>query len=224
MLGALWGRALLRDLRWIRQRRILTFGAVCLATATVVGFVTLGVRVARALVASHSAAIDVAGVPLRVDRPPPSLALIDQRGRRTSFADFRGRAVLLTFAYGHCATVCPSIVNDLKSARRAAQRPDVPLVIVTVDPWRDTPDRLPTLAEHWGLEPDDRVLSGSVADVEATLDELGIGRRRNETNGDVDHGAAVMVLDEGGRIAWRLDGGQSAIVAILRRLRESTGA
>jgi protein SCO1/2 len=223
MLGALWGRSLRRDLRWIRDRRPAAIGAMLLAAAAFTGFATLAVRLTQAVVARRGTAIEVAGTALRVDRPPPSMKLIDQYGRQTSLTDFRGRVVLLTFAYGHCATVCPSLVSNLQAARRMTKWSDVALVVVTLDPWRDTPDRLPALAEHWGLAPGDRVLSGSVSEVEAALNELGIGWRRNDTNGDVDHGTAVMILDAHGRIAWRLDGGQSAVVDMLRTLRATAG-
>jgi cytochrome oxidase Cu insertion factor (SCO1/SenC/PrrC family) len=91
-------------------------------------------------------------------------------------------------------------------ARRAARRQDVRLVVVTLDPLRDTPDRLTSLAAHWDLAPGDHVLSGSVAEVEAMLATLGIGRTRDEMTGNVEHGATIMLVDERGRVAWRLDG------------------
>ena len=92
---------------------------------------------------------------------------------------------------------------------------DVPIVVVTLDPWRDTPERLPTLIEHWELRVTDRLLSGRVADVEQVLDQLGIGRRRNEVTGDIDHAATVMILDGTGRITWRVDGGAFRVADLL---------
>jgi protein SCO1/2 len=141
--------------------------------------------------------------------------LTDQYRRRTSLAEFRGHPLLLTFAFGHCATVCPAVVHDLQAARTKANRPEVPLVVVTLDPWRDTPDRLSTIAAEWGLSPRDRILSGSVVEVEGTLDALGIGRRRDETTGNIDHGSTVMILDDRGHIVWRLDGGWGRVGELL---------
>jgi cytochrome oxidase Cu insertion factor (SCO1/SenC/PrrC family) len=122
---------------------------------------------------------------------------------------------LLTFAFGHCATVCPAVVHDLQAARARANRLDVPLLVVTLDPWRDTPDRLPTIAAAWGLSPRDRILSGSVLEVERALDVLGIGRRRDETTGNIDHGGTVMILNDRGHIVWRLDGGWGRVGELL---------
>ncbi len=217
LLGVVWGRSLRRDLHWIGERRARRFSATSLAVLALLAAGTLGVRVTRVWAAARAPARVVGVTPQRVDRAAPPVSLVDQQGLRTSLADFRGQTVLLTFAYGHCSTVCPLIVDELHAARRAANRRDVPLVIITLDPWRDTPERLPVLAEHWMLGPGDRVLSGSVADVQNALDLLGVARRRNETTGEIDHGTAVMVLDEGGRVAWRLDGGSSGISSLLQR-------
>ena len=142
-------------------------------------------------------------------------ALTDHTGKARTLADFRGQTVLVSFAFGHCATVCPAIVSGLRAARRVARRPDVPLVVITMDPWRDTPDRLAMLVEHWELAAGDRVLSGNVLDVESALDALGIVRQRNETTGDIVHIATVMVLNESGRIEWRIDGGWDGVRGLL---------
>jgi cytochrome oxidase Cu insertion factor (SCO1/SenC/PrrC family) len=219
MLGAVWGRSLRRDLRWIAERRAWRLAATSIAALVVVATASLGVRVARVWATGRATVMSVGAVPRRIDRAPPVVALVDQRGQRTSLADSRGQSVLLTFAYGHCSNVCPSIVHDLQVARRTANRPDIPLVIVTLDPWRDTPERLQMLAHHWGLGPNDRMLSGSVADVESALDTLGIGRRRDETTGDIDHATATMILDDRGRIAWRIDGAAFGVADLLRRSR-----
>lgn len=113
-------------------------------------------------------------------------------------------------------------MTDLRTARRNAGRnagrAELPLVILTLDPWRDTPERLFGMARHWGVEPGDRVLSGGVGDVELILDELRIDRRRSETTGDIDHGTTVMLVNERGRVTWRLDAGSGGIPALFRKL------
>ena len=108
------------------------------------------------------------------------------------------------------------MVSSLLAQRIAAHRPDVPIVVITLDPWRDTPEQLATIATHWDLAPGDRVLSGSVAEVEHALDALGIGRRRDGNTGDIEHTATVMILDSRGGVAWRADGGWSGIGGVLR--------
>ncbi|HET9729020.1 MAG TPA: SCO family protein, partial [Acidimicrobiia bacterium] len=213
--------SLRRDLRKIAARPSLRVAVAVVLAVPLVTTALLGVRAARAWASSGASAVSLrnAPPPLHMDRAAPAVSLVDQNGRRTSFADFQGHTTLLTFAYGHCSIVCPSIVNDLRAARRTANRSDVPLVIVTLDPWRDTPDRLPTLAQHWGLAPRDHVLSGGRAEVEAALDSLGIGRRRDDVTGDIDHATTTLILDERGRIAWRIDGSAFGVADLLGRSR-----
>lgn len=220
MIAALlvgWRRSLRNDLRWIVGFPIGRAALAGAAALGVLGTASIGVRVSR-LRAVGGASFDPIGAPHRIDSAFPDVALVDQHGGRETVAGFRGRKALLTFAYGHCSTVCPATVSALAAARRDAKRENVPIVVLTVDPWRDTPERLPTLARHWHLGPEDRVLSGTVEDVERALDALGVGRLRNVTNGEIDHAGVAMIIDEGGRITWRVDGGPSSVAMLAGKL------
>ncbi|HET9010502.1 MAG TPA: SCO family protein [Gemmatimonadaceae bacterium] len=212
---AIWRQSLAEDLRRLRADPLWRIVVGNLTVAAIVAVGLLGARVARGYGVGRSVTTRNAGVLTRLDAVAPSVTLVDQHEQQVALGDYRGRPALLTVAFGHCTTVCPTIVGDLMAARRSAGRTDVRLLVLTLDPWRDTPDRLPTLAEHWGLARDDRVLSGSIAEVEAALDGLGIARTRNETTGAVDHVATVLFLDARGRVAWRLDGWWGGVAALL---------
>ncbi|HEX6643431.1 MAG TPA: SCO family protein [Gemmatimonadales bacterium] len=218
MLGALvaiWGRSLRQDFAWLTARPFRRAATVSVVAVLIVGTSVLGARVARAWEGGLNAyALDF-GAPRRIDRAPPGISLVDQHGRRTALTDFGGRPAIVTFAFGHCATVCPVIVHDLRAIRARAGRAEVPLVVITLDPWRDTPERLATIAAAWELGQHDRVLSGPVGDVNDALDALGIARRRNGTTGDVDHATTVYLLDAGGRLAWRADAGVAGLEEVL---------
>ena len=217
VLAVVWGRTLRSDLERAWSVRRWRLAALSVAAATLVGAASLGVRAARAH--GQPAVIRGPGVPTRLDFSPPAAALVDQRGASVSLADLGGRTTLLTVAFGHCTTVCPTVVSDLSRARRTAGRADVQLVVLTLDPWRDTPDRLSSLGAHWDLGAGDRVLSGSVANVQQVLDSLGIGRRRNETTGDIEHGGTVLLVNSRGRVEWRIDGGWDRVGEVLQRVR-----
>ncbi len=224
MLGVLllvWGGALRDDLRRMRADRRWRFVMVAVGAVSLVGLAAFGQRVAFAAGLGTPPPATPSGTPTLVDIDASAFILTDQQGRRTSLADFQGRPVLLTFAFGHCTTVCPTLVHDVRIARAAANRPEVPLLIISLDPWRDTPARLPSLASGWALGPEDRVLSGSVEEVERTLDALGVGRRRDGTTGDIDHTGTVMALDDRGHIVWRLDGGWGRVKELLAAMPRS---
>ena len=78
----------------------------------------------------------------------------------------------------------------------------VEVLVVTLDPWRDTPRTLPTLANGWNLGANAHVLSGPVDDVMAVLDQYNVPRQRDEKTGDVTHPALVYVLDKNGDLAY----------------------
>lgn len=215
VLMAVWGGALRDDLRrmWSDRRWRLVLAGI--GALSLVGFVAVGRRVAFAAGLGAATSAAPVGPPIPVDIDGSAFTLTDQQGRRASLGDFPGRPVLLTFAFGHCATVCPTVLQDLRRARAASGRTEVPILVISLDPWRDTPGNLGSLATGWGLGPEDRVLSGSVEEVERALDGLGITRRRNEITGDIDHAAAVMILDDRGHVRWRLTGGWGGVKELL---------
>jgi cytochrome oxidase Cu insertion factor (SCO1/SenC/PrrC family) len=156
----------------------------------------------------------------RLDQPMPPLRLVSQTGAELALEELGSRPVLVTFAYAHCVTVCPVIVKQVLEAQRIlAGTPRHPaVVIVTLDPWRDTPASLPSIARDWELPAGDAwVLSGSVASVEAVLTAWNIPRTRSESTGEVTHPSLVYVVNNG-RIAFASTGGSENLAALLRRL------
>jgi cytochrome oxidase Cu insertion factor (SCO1/SenC/PrrC family) len=205
-----------------------------LATRRVVGQVMVGVA-AAAIVAGLAAAAarvtgrdaqafsvgtdrDLAAALTRVNDEAPALALVDQHGQRVTLDVLRGRPVLVTFAYAHCETVCPLVVADVLAAQRELSDRAPAVVIITLDPWRDTPSRLDAIAQGWNMGPEAHVVSGAPDAVERTLNAWRVPRVRNEKTGDLSHPAIVYVVGPNGRIAYVVQGNASAIAAAVRAL------
>ena len=72
-------------------------------------------------------------------RPAPGFALRGSDGSEVTLARHRGKVVLLTFGFTHCAAVCPTTLATLAQARGAlGEKADsVQVIFVTVDPERD---------------------------------------------------------------------------------------
>lgn len=219
-----WGRGV---------RSLLSHATASRAHAATLGLLALGVlvmlggagwRVSQA----HNLAFDAgAETPLpaanypRLDRPAPELRLIANDGVERSLNDLRGRPVLVTFAYAHCQTICPLIVQHALAAQAAlrAEANAPALLIVTLDPWRDTPSRLAAMAKAWALPAEGAwVLGGDIATVEAALDAWEIPRRRDPQTGEVTHPSLIYIVDATGRIAYAATGGAETIAVLLRRL------
>ena len=160
------------------------------------------------------------GYPRGVD-PAPELALGDQNGATVDLAHLAGRPAVVTFAFAHCTTVCPVLVATLRRTfeLRGADAPA--LVIVTLDPWRDTPGSLPTLAAGWGVDrlANAHVLSGEPAAVERVREAWQVPANRDTSTGMITHPGLVFVIDAQGRLAYRvLNPSPAWVVEALARL------
>jgi len=149
-----------------------------------------------------------------VGQEAPALGLVDQGGDTVTVASLAGRPAVITFVYAHCETVCPAMVYDVLAASEGRAVP----VIVTLDPWRDTPARLPAIAAQWQLPEGARLLSGTVEQVEFVLNRWKVPRVRNEVTGDLIHPPVAYVVDERGWLRYQTDASQDALRLALERM------
>lgn len=156
--------------------------------------------------------------------PPLDFELSGTRGKRTTEADVAGSAVLLTFGYTSCPDICPAGLARLVALKRRLppEKADaVRILFVSVDPQRDTPDRIASFARHFG----------PVLGLTGSRDQLGRLARRYRTTFsygepdadgfyDVAHSSGVYVFDRKGdaRLLFRVDDSIEAMEADLLRL------
>ena len=224
-LVAVWGRELLVSARWLAARTGGALVLVGLGAGPLVGLLWLGERVAAAR--QIPGAVVEEPMPEAWPRgtsPAPAFELVDQHGAPVSLATFAGRPVLVGFAYAHCQTVCPVIVQTLRQAADGLGGA-TPVLLVTLDPRRDTPGRLPALAAGWGLEAmgEARVASGEVAAVEAMLAAWNVPAARDEQTGEISHPALMYVVDAEGRLAYAFTNPPASwLVEAVRRLERAS--
>lgn len=220
MLGqviAIWGRDLRAEAARLGSSRI---GRVALAGCVVAllvgaGAATMRVRTATGM-AAHATAVPAQPTWAAVNRQAPPLELVGAEGAPLRLADYRGRPVIVAFAFAHCQTACPRLVQEVLAAQRAVEEPAV--IVVTLDPWRDTPSRLSSIEERWGMGARARVASGTIPEVEAVLDAWGIERSRDVRTGDVLHVPRVFLVDRDGNLAYEADAEAGLLADLARRL------
>lgn len=220
VLTAVWG-AELRAGFALATRRV--FGQVVVgvtAAAIVTGLAAAVLRVTGrdAQAFSPGTDRDLAAALTRVNDEAPAFALVDQHGQSISLEALRGQPVLVTFAYAHCETVCPVLVNDVLTAQRRLTDRAPRVIVVTLDPWRDTPSRLDSIARDWNMGAEAHLLSGEPPAVERVLNAWRVPRVRNEKTGDLSHPGVVYVIGFDGRIAYVVQGNADTIVAAVRAL------
>lgn len=132
------------------------------------------------------------------------LALTGHDGKPRTLADFRGKAVVLTFGFTHCPDICPTTLADVAAALKKLG-PDaarVQVLFVSVDPERDTPDVLAKYVP--AFDPGFLGLTGDAAATQRTAKEFKIfyEKRPGGAAGayTVDHSGQIYVLDAQGRL------------------------
>ncbi len=82
--------------------------------------------------------------------------LIDQDGKEFTLAQLQGKWSLLFFGYTYCPDICPTTLSDLKKFKvMLADTPweeDTRVVLVSVDPARDTPEKLGEYVRYFDPE------------------------------------------------------------------------
>jgi protein SCO1 len=108
--------------------------------------------VAAAVVAAPAPAPRFHGTVYTEVLPAAPFALMDHHGAPATLEDYRGAPVLLFFGFTHCPDVCPLTLARLTQAVERAGRParDAQILLVTVDPERDTPEVLRAYAAGFG--------------------------------------------------------------------------
>jgi protein SCO1 len=129
---------------------------------------------------------------------------IDQRGERRPLDSLAGRVQVVGMVYTHCAYACPRMILDMKRIEGALEpEQDVGFVIVSIDPERDTPERLAEYARGARLDPDRwTLLHGEEGDILELAALLGVQYRRM-ANGEFVHSNLLTVLDPAGQVAHR---------------------
>ena len=145
-----------------------------------------------------------------------ALDLTGHDGKPRTLADFNGKVLVVFFGFTHCPDVCPTALARFASVMKAlgpdAER--VQVVLVTVDPERDTPEVLARYVT--AFNPAFLGLTGDAAAIERAAKEFRVMFQKQagqmpETY-TVDHSSGVYVFDPKGRVRLFVSGQQDAAV------------
>lgn len=131
-----------------------------------------------------------------------NFALTDQYGRRFELSQARGQVVVLYFGFAHCRDVCPQTLARISKARARAglHTAQVRIVMISVDPERDTPRVLRRFLAKMHVRA--TALTGSLAALRRVEHAYGIEVQKR--GGDLLHTDLVFVIDRDGRIVEAL--------------------
>jgi protein SCO1/2 len=142
------------------------------------------------------------GIAIQSPEPAQNFTLTSQTGQPLSLTDLRGKVVLLYFGYTYCPDACPTTLAELKKATQTlgGDAEDVQVVMVSIDPERDTPEVLKTYMAYF--DPSYIGLTGTEDEILAAATPYGVYFQKHEgspaTGYLVDHTTTVMAIDKEG--------------------------
>ena len=145
-----------------------------------------------------------AGLAIVPAKAAPPLTLANYLGAPVDLAAYRGRAVLVTFLYTHCPDICPLIASRLHTAlltMGAAERREVQIIAVSVDPRGDTRSTVAQFLASHEMTGRMQYLIGSTAQLERVWAAWGIDAQRDANPELVAHSALIYGITAAGRIA-----------------------
>ena len=152
-------------------------------------------------------------------------SLLDQRGARVTQEDLRGQYLLVYFGFTSCAKTCPIQMSKLTQVVQQLDEDEIENritpVFITVDPKRDSVERLDEYLQHF----DDRFvgLTGSAEALQqASLSFKALSTKKIATlneNYDMAHSSVIYLVDPLSYIIDYIPFGTDAM-AITSRVKE----
>jgi protein SCO1/2 len=173
---------------------LLVIAAVALAS---------GLLVAMAL--KPSAVALQSGTLLPQPRVLPELGLSDSHGQPYPLARFQGHWTVLFPGFTSCPDICPTTLALLKQVRAqlGAKAPALTVVMLTIDPERDTPETLTHYVEYF--DPAFVGLRSPEPNLQRVAQSLGVVYTKvpDAQSGSytMDHSAAMILINPQGQLA-----------------------
>lgn len=160
-------------------------------------------------VAGHflSSSVDLSGLHATVFDTPRDIenfTLADHTGKTFDNRSLKNHWSFVFFGYTHCPDVCPTTLSVLNGVAHKLGKPDadVQFVFISVDPERDTPEKLGQFVSYFngafvGV-------TGTPEALDALTRQLGVVFERVADNSGsgkyvLDHSASVLLFDPAGR-------------------------
>ncbi len=144
------------------------------------------------------------GTVLQAPDLPADFTLINEQGQETHLRDQQGTWTLVYFGYTVCPDICPTTLADLRAMNVALgdKAEDAQVVFVSLDPERDTPERMAAYTD--AFDPTFMGLTGSLEAIDAAATAFGVFYQKHEAEGAsgylIDHTSTVALIDPRGYV------------------------
>lgn len=137
--------------------------------------------------------------------------LTNQLGQSVSLKDMEGKVLLVDFFFTSCPSICPTLTKNLRKVQSAYVKNDSLLQILsfTVDPERDTVDKLRKYAYEYQINPDNWwLLTGSKKEIyDLARNDFFVSVTKGDGGpDDFIHTEKLVLIDKNGNIRGYYDG------------------
>jgi protein SCO1/2 len=158
-------------------------------------------------------------------RALPATEFVDHNGRAFTSADLTGQFTLMFFGFTNCPDICPTSMAVLAQAVKRFRDARVPaprVVLVSVDPARDTPEQMQRYlanfdSEFIGITTNEQALEPMRRDLGVSVMKQSLGNEQYT----MTHNPQVYVIAPNGKVIATLSSATSAdaVVRDYQRIR-----
>jgi protein SCO1/2 len=135
-------------------------------------------------------------------------SLIDQSGKAVTEKTYLGRPAFIYFGFTYCPDICPLSLQTMKLALDQAgpKASKIQPILISVDPERDTPEKLATYVTSNGFPKGLVGLTGSAEQVASAAKAFKVGFRKADGSANskdymIDHTSILYLLDSKGKLS-----------------------
>ena len=149
-----------------------------------------------------TALIDAGIILLPTSRSLPDVKMTNQDGKPIAMNELKGKWTMLFFGYTFCPDICPTTLAQLRQIKSELPKDVVgklQIVLVSVDPNRDTPQQLKQYLGYF--DPEFQGVTASVDDIQKLANAVSIPFIPADTskpNYTVDHSGNLALLGPDG--------------------------
>ena len=203
------------------RRRLIVFGIA------IVGLLVIALLATRTFGADDPASSQFLGLEVAPPRTLPALTLQHTDNSEWSSESGRGRLSLYFFGYTHCPDICPLTLSRARQVREqlGEQADEVDVYFITVDPERDTPERLRLYVSQF--HPSFMGLTGGPEQIDAAKLAFGVVAEKHMSSSasgySVDHTATSFLVNRENQIVllYPHDVASSAVVSDIQGLLDA---
>lgn len=180
---------------------VKTVIGICIFMAIVVGM--FAYQMSKPRVMTVQELVNNGAITYEEPRSIKPFALVDHTGEPFTNEDLQGQWTLLFFGFTNCGGFCPAtlaLLNSLYNELNAGIHDNTQVLMITVDPARDTP---PVLSDYMARFNKDFVgVTGDFLQIRLLSDQFHIGIQKmvgEDENYHVQHGEQIILVNPDGQ-------------------------